>query len=61
MDEFLDRDLSKATEDNLRWAIADKVITRILETCPLAYLEKVLLNYFNKFKEILSESMDCSS
>lgn len=33
MKEFLNRNLDLSIDDNIRWAIAQKIIIRILETC----------------------------
>ena len=39
MQEFASDELDHNVDDNIRWAIADKILTRIFETCSLAQLE----------------------
>jgi predicted nucleotide-binding protein (sugar kinase/HSP70/actin superfamily) len=44
--------------DNLRWAVADKVVARVFETCSLEYLEQLMAHYFEqKFKKTLEKSV----
>lgn len=58
--EFSDKNLDQSLSDNIRWAIANRIISRILETCSPAYLAKLLITYFVKFQKTLSEQYDPS-
>jgi|LakMenEpi03Aug12_release.lakeMendotaPanAssembly.Ray.scaffolds.fasta_scaffold2127752_1 hypothetical protein len=52
---FFDVDSDRQVEDNIRWAVAQKLINRILETCPLTYLPEIMVFYFVKdFKRSLT-------
>jgi hypothetical protein len=45
-DDFRNSALDKSVDDNIRWAMANKFISRSLERCSLEYLEQYLLKYF---------------
>lgn len=49
MDEFRDVDFDDSVDDNIRWAIANKVLSRTLEWCSLDLLEAIMLKYFTQF------------
>ena len=53
MVRFFDVESDKSVDDNVRWAVAQKLISRILETCPLNYLPEILIEYFSDFKNRL--------
>ena len=46
MDEFKDTKYDDSVDDNIRWAIANKIIGRVLEWCSLEQLEAIMLKYF---------------
>ena len=41
--EFTDRNKDHSVDDNIRWAIAKKVIVRILETCSTEKLADIMI------------------
>lgn len=45
MTQFFDQSIV-CPDDNLRWAIANKIINRVLETCSKERLEELLINIF---------------
>lgn len=57
MQEFASSELDKSIDDNIRWAIAHKVIQRILETCSLDQLESLIVKYFQLFRGILDKPL----
>jgi hypothetical protein len=56
MSEFLSRRLDTSIDDNVRWAIARKIIVRILETCPQDYLEELMVENHKTFIQVLIDS-----
>lgn len=57
MREFMSFELDVNIDDNIRWAIAHKMIQRILETCSLEQLEYLMVKYHNLFKSIIEKSL----
>ena len=53
MDEFRDGGLDDSVDDNMRWAIANKIISRVLEWCSISQLEAIMLHYFTQFQEAI--------
>ena len=53
MDDFYDTQLDASVDDNVRWAIASKIIGRTMETCPVDYLRDLFIAYFLKFQETI--------
>ena len=42
-----------SVDDNLRWAIMNKVIMLILETCSLKQLAEIMIEYAKRFEDSL--------
>ena len=38
LDEFLESSTDESVDDNLRWAIASKILMKIFESCSVDYL-----------------------
>ena len=51
--EFRDRNMDHSVSDNIRWAIARKIIVRILETCSQEKLLEVMLHWNSDFLAVL--------
>ena len=47
--EFRDASYDDSVDDNIRWAIANKILGRVLEWCSLDKLEAVMIKYFTQF------------
>lgn len=60
MDEFRDVGFDDSVDDNIRWAIANKILGRVLEWCSLEQLEAVMLKYFAQFQESLGKQFEPS-
>ena len=60
MDEFKDTKYDDSVDDNIRWAIANKIIGRVLEWCSLEQLEAIMLKYFAQFQETLGKQFEPS-
>lgn len=56
--EFRDSDHDESVDDNIRWAIANKILGRIIEWCSLDKLEAVMLKYFTQFQDILAKPFE---
>lgn len=52
-DEFFNHETDKNVDDNLRWAIMNKIIMPILEQCSKEYLALVMIEYTRHLEEIL--------
>lgn len=57
MREFTSYELDHSVDDNIRWAIAHKVLLRVFETCSLEQLEHLMVKYHGLFKSILDKSL----
>lgn len=60
MDEFRDGGLDDSVDDNMRWAIANKIISRVLEWCSLSQLEAIMIHYFTQFQEAIGRQFEPS-
>ena len=58
MDEFKDIGFDDSVDDNIRWALANKVISRVLEWCSLEQLEAVMLKYYKQFQDALGRQFE---
>lgn len=56
--EFLDRNLDKNVDDNTRWAVASKIIFRILETCPQQRLADLFVLWNEAFLKSLKDPFE---
>jgi len=56
IEEFMDRNLDMKLDDNVRWAIAVKIIIRILETCPQDCIVELVVQWNQKFLDSLVHS-----
>ena len=57
-EEFRDAGYDDSVDDNIRWAIANKILKPSLEWCPLDKLEAVMLKYFTQFQQILDRQFE---
>jgi hypothetical protein len=53
-DEFFDVNTDSSVDDNLRWAIMNKIIMLVLETCDQNQLRELMIDYTKKFEERLN-------
>jgi hypothetical protein len=53
IEEFRDRNMDQSVSDNIRWAIARRLILRILETCAQEKLLEVMLHWHSDFIAVL--------
>ena len=60
LEEFLNRRMDLSVGDNIRWAIARKVIFRVLETCPQPKLVELMVQWSLKLKAILEIKANAS-
>ena len=58
MSEFKDIGFDDSIDDNIRWAIAHKVLGRVLEWCSHEQLETIMLKYFTQFKEAIDREFE---
>jgi hypothetical protein len=56
MSEFRNRGMDHSVCDNIRWAIARKIIVRILETCSQEKLLEVMLHWNSDFVAVLKST-----
>ena len=55
INEFLNRSMDWSIDDNIRWAIAKKIIIRILETCSKEQLADLMVHWHHRFRvEVLA-------
>ena len=57
-EEFRDTGYDDSIDDNIRWAIANKILGTVLEWCSLDKLEAVMIKHFTQFQEILSKQFE---
>lgn len=53
--EFKDAGFDDSIDDNIRWAIANKILKTTLEWCSLDQLEHLTVKYFPQFQETLAK------
>lgn len=56
IEEFLQRGMDTSVKDNIRWAIARKIILRIMETCSQHQLEELLVVWNTKWLQVLQQT-----
>ena len=57
-EEFRDVGFDDSVDDNIRWAIANKILGPVLEWCSIDKLEAVMLKYFTQFQEIIGAQFE---
>ena len=56
--EFLDRSTDTSTDENLRWAIARRILLVVLDTCSEAQLEALMSRHMKRFEDLLKVPLE---
>jgi hypothetical protein len=56
LSDFQNRSLDQSIDDNIRWAIAKKIMVRIFETCSQEKLVDLVTTYNSEFMNILRDT-----
>lgn len=57
-EEFKDTAYDDSVDDNIRWAIANKILKPALEWCELDNLEAIMLKHFTEMQATLAKQFD---